>query len=1056
MSPALGSSLLPLVVAALLGLAGALFAFQAWPASAQNTAVAITGTPKFGQILTADTSGIRPEDYGGVAGSSLTFTYQWVRSKGGVDTDIPSATSTTYTVAHDDFRHQVKVKVGFTVGSTEHMETSAAVGLVLGTLIQPSTPYTAPSDALWSATIGVESSGGGLVGYNNVSGSMFGSLSEDFVFFDRRINGIIGADRGFYLNFKQEALEHPGWERWTLHVNDDVELLLSEMETFDVAIGGLFLGHTDGDYGDLWEEGSRHTVYISTPGTRATGAPSISGNAAVGQTLTVDTSAIVDADGLASPTFFYQWFRIVEGEEVRIGGSEDATTATYTVRRPDAGSKLKVEVLFVDDEGNTEVLSSTPTGEVPGPPIIETITVDTDPSVTRHADSVDYYANGDEIGLSVNFTKAVDVTGTPQLEFFIGNESKTADYDSTAISGRAVKFKYTVEPGDRGRVGVRSEPVKLSTGDAITGDDGTAADLYFAGILPSGQRVWGIPLITGLAFTSDAGGNQTYGRRDALDLTVTYNEAVTVSGGDNLTLELDLDGNPRTATYAEGTGTEELVFRYIVSVGDVDDDGPDVPANAMGQGGTIQGTGTGTPAADRYHSVLAAQRAHKVDASLPSVTPRETAYVAPDDALASARLTVGTPAALADSPGYWATLSHTAGSLDPTAVLTRTVKAIAPAGSNGAFRFQLDGSSAPPGYQFWTLNIDESLQFRFADGAVSTPSEGWTMTWSDRDYSEIWNDGEAFTLYITVPAVTIAPVTTPVEEGDTAQFTVSRAGTDTSGELSVAVNVSETGAMLTGGQTPQTVTIPDGQAGATFSLTTDDDRIEEPDSLVTAALQAGAGYILGSPSEATVTVQNNDGKSIELDPSALTVPENGSATYTVQLGTVPQEVGGSSAVTVTVASSDTALSVSPATLNFDATNWNTGMTVTVSVGSDSNAIDETYTVTHTASGADYGSIARSIDVTVNDDDENRPASIRSGRSLSVSDVDRPGDTVFAEFNRSAIADPDGLATNWPFEVQWVRVAADDTEINIPGARGPCTTTDIGGCLDYLLYDVRSG
>ena len=131
------------------------------------------------------------------------------------------------------------------------------------------------------------------------------------------------------------------------------------------------------------------------------------------------------------------------------------------------------------------------------------------------------------------------------------------------------------------------------------------------------------------------------------------------------------------------------------------------------------------------------------------------------------------------------------------------------------------------------------------------------------------------------------------------------------------------------------------------------------------------------------------------------------------------------------------------------------MTVTVSVGSDSNAIDETYTVTHTASGADYGSIARSIDVTVNDDDENRPASIRSGRSLSVSDAERPGDTVFAEFNRSAIADPDGLATNWPFEVQWVRVAADDTEINIPGARGPCTTTDIGGCLDYLLYDVRA-
>ena len=161
----------------------------------------------------------------------------------------------------------------------------------------------------------------------------------------------------------------------------------------------------------------------------------------MGQTLTVDTSAIVDADGLASPTFFYQWFRIAEGEEVRIGGSEDAATATYTVRRPDAGSSLKVEVLFVDDAGNTEVLSSTPHGEVPRPPTIDTITVDTSPPVTRQADGVDYYANGDEIGLSVNFTKAVHVTGTPQLEFFIGNESKTAGYDSGASTSRALKFK---------------------------------------------------------------------------------------------------------------------------------------------------------------------------------------------------------------------------------------------------------------------------------------------------------------------------------------------------------------------------------------------------------------------------------------------------------------------------------------------------------------------------------------------------------------------------------------------------------------------------------------
>ena len=1048
MRPAAGppfSPLLPLLaILASLATVVAFFVFLAWPAFAQSTGVAITGTPKFGEILTADTSAIVPEDYGGVAGSNLTFTYQWVRSKGGTNTDIPSATSLAYLVTHDDFRHQVKVKVNLTVGSTDHMETSAAVGPVLGTLTQPDTPYPAPPNALWSATIGVERVGK-TIGFHDSRD--LGSLSNQRVALHRTMDRLIGTNAGFSLSMSDPP---PGWETWTLHVNDDVEFPLSEMRRIPT-LGGLFLRLRDGDYREVWEDGSQHTVYITTPGIRATGAPSISGTVAVGQVLTAGTDDIADADGITNATYSYQWFRVTDGEEVIPRRSVDAT---YTVRLADVGSTLKVEVLFRDDEGNTEVLSSAATGVVPTPSAIDTITVDTNPSVARHSDGVNYYATGNEIGLTVNFTKDVSVTGSPQLEFFIGGDSKSADYDSGASAGRALKFKYTVEPGDQGEVNVRSAPVKLSTGDAITDEDGASANPYFLGFLTMDQRVLGVPFITALAFTSDAGGNQTYGLRDALDLTVTYSEDVTVSDGNNLTMELDLDGTPRTAAYAEGTGTSRLVFRYIVSLGDADADGPGVSANAMGRGGTIRGTGTGTPTAERRHSVLAAQPAHKVDGSLPSVTPQETAFEAPDDALASARLTVGTPAGLADSPGFWATASHTGGSLDPTTILNRTVKAIAPVDSNGAFRFQLDGTSAPEGYQSWTLNIDDGLRFKFADGAVSTPSEGWTITWSDRDYSEIWNDGEAFTLYITVPPVTIAPVTTPVEEGDAAQFTVSRAGTDTAGELSVGVSVSETGAMLVSGQTSQTVTVPDGQSDATFSLTTVDDRIEEPDSVVTATLQAGAGYILGSPSEATVTVENDDGKTIQLDPSELTVPESGSATYTVELGVVPQEVSDSSAVTVTVASSDSALSVSPTTLSFDATDWNTGMTVTVTAGSDSNAVDETYTVTHTASGADYGSVARSIEVTVDDDDENRPAYIRVGSSLPIDDVSQVGETVTADFRRGAIADPDGLVSDWPFEVQWVRVTDDNTEINIPGTRGHCASTGVNNCLD-LFYDVQA-
>ena len=44
------------------------------------------------------------------------------------------------------------------------------------------------------------------------------------------------------------------------------------------------------------------------PNSAATGAPTISGTAEVGQTLTADTSGIADADGLAGVSFNYQWW----------------------------------------------------------------------------------------------------------------------------------------------------------------------------------------------------------------------------------------------------------------------------------------------------------------------------------------------------------------------------------------------------------------------------------------------------------------------------------------------------------------------------------------------------------------------------------------------------------------------------------------------------------------------------------------------------------------------------------------------------------------------------
>ena len=71
--------------------------------------------------------------------------------------------------------------------------------------------------------------------------------------------------------------------------------------------------------------------------TAATGLPTISGTAQVGETLTANTSGIADAD--------------IQG----------ATGSTYSPVADDEGKTLKVQVSFTDDAGHEESLNSAPT-----------------------------------------------------------------------------------------------------------------------------------------------------------------------------------------------------------------------------------------------------------------------------------------------------------------------------------------------------------------------------------------------------------------------------------------------------------------------------------------------------------------------------------------------------------------------------------------------------------------------------------------------------------------------------------------------------------------------
>ena len=90
----------------------------------------------------------------------------------------------------------------------------------------------------------------------------------------------------------------------------------------------------------------------------AAGAPTISGTFEVGETLTANTSGIMDGDGLSNPGFIYQW--LADGQAI-----SGATSSTYMVTKAVQGKQISVRVSFTDDIGNSTTFTSTAGGPVP-------------------------------------------------------------------------------------------------------------------------------------------------------------------------------------------------------------------------------------------------------------------------------------------------------------------------------------------------------------------------------------------------------------------------------------------------------------------------------------------------------------------------------------------------------------------------------------------------------------------------------------------------------------------------------------------------------------------
>ena len=289
----------------------------------------ITGTAQVGQTLTAGTTAIMDDD--GL--TSVSYTYQWIRTAAGVDTNISGATASTYTLVAADQGTTVKVRVSFTDDASKaETRTSAATAAVSAA---PNTPATGAPTITGTAQVGQTLTAG--------------------------TTAIVDADGLTSVSYTYQ---------WIRVATDNTETNISSATASTYTLVAADQGTTvkvtvsfTDDANNPETRTSAATATVSAAAnTAATGAPTITGTAQVGQTLTAGTTAIMDADGLTSVSYTYQWIRVAtDNTETNISG---ATASTHTLVAADQGTTIKVTVSFTDDASNPETRTSAATAAV--------------------------------------------------------------------------------------------------------------------------------------------------------------------------------------------------------------------------------------------------------------------------------------------------------------------------------------------------------------------------------------------------------------------------------------------------------------------------------------------------------------------------------------------------------------------------------------------------------------------------------------------------------------------------------------------------------------------
>ena len=245
-------------------------------------------------------------------------------------------------------------------------------------------------------------------------------------------------------------------------------------------------------------------------------------------------------------------------------------------------------------------------------------------AVTSDAGDDDTYRLNDVIRVTVTFNEAMDVSGTPRLKIDMDPAhwgEKWVAYESGGGTRRLTFAHTVVEPNISTQgIAVLANTLELNGGTIRSAATDEDADLAHAGIghdpkhKVDWRRTAEPPAVTGVEVSSDAGADDTYGLGDTISITVTFDEAVGVTGTPRLKIDMDpAHWGEKWAGYNGGSGGNALTFVHVVVQPNLSTQGIAVLANTLElNGGTIRSAATDEDA-DLAHAGIGHDPNHKVD-----------------------------------------------------------------------------------------------------------------------------------------------------------------------------------------------------------------------------------------------------------------------------------------------------------------------------------------------------------------------------------------------------------------------------------------------------------